>query len=226
MQDESGGTNSDNGSVLNAHTVLVAQNLVVQESAGQAGGIAQGVYQFSLLVALHVDDAMIAVHAHVRSFDGDLHRIAHTAAANDVVALLQRKYLFEAEHVLDDCDAAERILVFPFVHLFLLARGLCLELAEADGELFLAMFADKDQGLAFAVLGFVKSQVVLALGTTDTFHVSLFFLQNPRILVVFVFPEAVQRAVSLRLVGVGIDADAHLPSPNDSLGMGVAFVPQ
>ena len=170
MQDESGGANGDNGSVLNAHTVFVAQNLVVQESAGQAGGIAQGVYQFPLLVALHVDDAVVAVHAHVRGLDGDLRRIAHTAAANDVVAFLQGKYLFEAEHILDDRDAAERILVFLFIHLFLLARGLRLGLAEADGELLLAMVADEDQRLAFAVLGFVKSQVVLSLGATDTFH--------------------------------------------------------
>ena len=51
MQDEGRGADGDNRSILDAYTIFVAQNLIVQEGAREAGGITQRIDQFPLFVA-------------------------------------------------------------------------------------------------------------------------------------------------------------------------------
>ena len=47
-KDKSSGSNSNNGSVINANTIFIPQDLVHQESSGQAWGITKSINQFSL----------------------------------------------------------------------------------------------------------------------------------------------------------------------------------
>lgn len=77
-----------NGSVFNADTVFITQNFIVQESTRQAGGVAQGIDKVALLVALHIDNAVRTVHAHVRGFYRDIDNRPYAAAADFIVSLL------------------------------------------------------------------------------------------------------------------------------------------
>ena len=89
-KDKSSGSNSNNGSVINANTVFIPQDLVHQESSGQAWGITKSINQFSLSVTLHINNSVASVHTHITGFNRSINICTYTTAANDIITFLQR----------------------------------------------------------------------------------------------------------------------------------------
>ena len=67
-----------------------AQDLVHQESSGQAWGITKSINQFSLSVTLHINNAVASVHTHITGFNRSINICTYTTAANDIITFLQR----------------------------------------------------------------------------------------------------------------------------------------
>ena len=169
-QNKGSSTDGNNGTIIYQDTVFIAQKLVVQESTGKTLCIAKGVKQLPMLVSANIDDAMQAIHTTVGRLDRYLYGRTRLSATDDVVALFQRKHLFEAKHIFNDGDASKRFLKSLFVQLLFLAWCFHFCFAQSDTELFFTIRTNKHKRLAFGVLGFVEGYVVFAFRTADSFH--------------------------------------------------------
>ena len=113
---------------------------------------------------------MATIHTHIRCFNGSVYISTHTAATYYIISFLQRQHLFEAKYILNHCDTAKSFLEFLFVRAFFLLGSKHLCFPQADTKLLATMLTNKDQGLTFAILCFVKLKIILTFGTTDTLH--------------------------------------------------------
>ena len=171
LQEDAGGTDGEEGAILNDATLTGSDFGVVDKGAGVAVGIAEDIAQAAPLVAADVDDAVEQVDAGVDGLDGGGDGVALLIAANGVVAHLQGENLLEVEDVLDDDDGAEAGVFGLFRIGVLLALGLAeLRHTDADAELLAALGALEHQRLTSLILSLVESDVVIALGTADALH--------------------------------------------------------
>ena len=116
-QDDAGGADGEEGAVFDDATLALFDFHVVDEGAGVAVVVGQGIAQLSALVAADVDSAVVEVDAGVNGLEGGVDGVAFLVAADNVVAHLQGNDLLVVEHVLDDDDGTEVYLTF------LLLRG-------------------------------------------------------------------------------------------------------
>ena len=175
-KNDGGGSDGEEGSVFYHASLAVAQNLVVHEGARIAGAVAEHVFQLALLVAAHVDYAVVHVYARVHGLDGAGYAAAFLVSADGVVAHLQGDDLLVCEHVLDDYDGSVALLVGLFVYLFLLASLAKLRHTHPDAELLVAVGAYENEALALLVFCFVECDEIVAFGATYSFHENFFFL--------------------------------------------------
>ena len=171
VEDEGGGAECDDRPVLNADTVLGAEQSVHEESARDAVIVAQGIDRLPLFVTFHVDVAVAAVQTRVVAFDGDVDFVAFVAASYQVVSLVEGEHLLVGEHILDDHDVSPVFRAFPFVYLLLAAaRRVQSGLSDADAELLVAVVADEHQRLSCLVFCLVELDVMVTFGASYSFH--------------------------------------------------------
>ncbi len=170
-EDEGGGTEGDDGAVVDDDAILVAKYLHIQESAGVAGCITQDVAQLPLLGAGDLNGTMKGVDTGIASDDGGVDVGPLEVTPYEVVTHLQGNDLFEGELILHNDDAAAVFVVAVFVEMALLMDARKFGASDADGEFFLAMGTLKHQGLPVGILGFIEYNVIVALGTLYSFHI-------------------------------------------------------
>ena len=90
-KDKSSGSNSNNGSVINANTVFIPKIRSSRKFRVRLGAsLAKSINQFSLSVTLHINNAVASVHTHITGFNRSINICTYTTAANDIIYLLQR----------------------------------------------------------------------------------------------------------------------------------------
>ena len=88
MQDEAGGTQSDDCTILYTNPVFGAENLVHEEGSRDTIVVTQGIDEVARLAAIYIEDAVAAIHAGIVGLDGDVYLVALVAAAYDVITQL------------------------------------------------------------------------------------------------------------------------------------------
>jgi hypothetical protein len=140
VQYEGCSTQGDDGTILNEQSFAIAQYAVHHKCAGYALFVAYCVEKVSRIIALHIYDAVAAVHTGIACLNGMRNDCAFIVASEHIVALAKWDYLFVAKGVLYYYNVAE-ILGYNFI----------LVLANAYCEAFAAVLTLKDQRLAFTV---------------------------------------------------------------------------
>ena len=89
---------------------------------------------------------MPAVQTWVIAFDRDVDVITFASAADEVISLMQRKYLLVGKYVFHGQYVAEILHAFFLVDYFLLAvGGIQFRFSDTDAELLLAVVTDKNE---------------------------------------------------------------------------------
>ena len=153
--------------------ILVLQYLVHIERSCVAWGISEYVLQISALVSLHSYDTVLRVNAWVNSFYGGIDVCALHFSTYDIVAHVQWNDLLEVEAVLDNHNTSLLPGVLFFVQNFLFLSSSEFAYTQANGKLFLAVFALENKLLAIFVFCLIKRNETVAFRTSDSFHVLL-----------------------------------------------------
>ena len=101
-EDDAGGTDGEEGAVVDDATLLRREFHIVDKRARIAVVVLQGVAQSALLVSRDCDGAVVQVDAGVYGLEGAVGGIALLVAADDIVAHPQGEHLLIMEHILDD----------------------------------------------------------------------------------------------------------------------------
>ena len=175
-QDDACSADGEERAVADDTTFTLFNLLVVDKCARIAVVVAERIAQPPMLVAADVDGAMVQVHAGVDRLERCVDGIALLVAPNDVVAHLQRQHLLVVENVLNDNDGTEgligRLAAIVGVQrgILLLQGALQLRYTQTDTKRLAAVRTLENELLAVAVPLLIKGDVLLAFGTTYSFH--------------------------------------------------------
>ena len=115
VKDKCCGTERYNGSRFYAQPFSLAKHAVHYECSGDTAVVAYGVSEFVAVAAFYVHYAVAAVHTGVACLNGKGYHGSFVVTPYEVVALLQGKYLLEAETVLDNYKIAQIFGFYLFV---------------------------------------------------------------------------------------------------------------
>ncbi len=138
-----GGAQSYYRAVFNPGSFPVAQNAVLQECAGQAGEVPQGITYLTRGFFPDGNDAVASVHAAVVGINRNGYVVTGIVSANYVVTLLKGKTLAEPEHVLHNGDGAESQVIDLFLAVCVFLCGCQFAGTYAYAELLAAVFTLK-----------------------------------------------------------------------------------
>ena len=170
-QDDAGGTNGEEGSVVDDASFAITENLIVDKCSGVARTVAKHIFQLASLVAADVDDAMGDVNTGVHRFDGAVDTAVFLITTDDVVAHAQRDDLLEVEDVLDDDNRAAAVGIGLLVWVHVVALGVAkLRDTDANAELLSAIGTLKHQRLTRLVERFIKNRELVALRAANSLH--------------------------------------------------------
>ena len=97
----------------------VPENLIVYKGSCITGTVSEDVFQFAVLVSAHIDDAVSDVDTGVIGLNRSVDTASFHVSSYDVVAHLQRKYLFVVEYVFDDDDRTDCVVLAVVFRFFL-----------------------------------------------------------------------------------------------------------
>ena len=172
-QDDAGGSDGEEGAVGDDATLTGRELDVVDEGAGVAVVVFQGVTQLASFVAAHGNRAVVQVDAGINGLESTVGGVALLVAADDVVAHPEGDDLLVVEHILDDDDGAAALFVGLLVGMLILLTFAQLAHADTDGELLAALGTLEHERLTVGITGLIEGDVVFALRTTDSFHNSI-----------------------------------------------------
>lgn len=170
LQNDACGTDGKERSVFYHAPFAVAQYHIVYEGACVAGAVAEDIFQFAVLVARNVDDAVGDVDTWVYGLNRAVYPGVLHVAANHVVAHLQGNHLLVMEYILYHYNDTARRAFHTFVWIFVTLQVAQFRYADAYAKLLATLVALEDQRLAFGILGLIEEDVIIAFGTSYPFH--------------------------------------------------------
>ena len=169
-EDDAGGADSEECAVGDDAALTGCELDVVDEGAGVAVVVFQGVAQTAVFVTADGDGAVVEIDAGIDGLERGVDGVALLVAADDVVAHAERNDLLVVEHVLDDDDGATALFVGLFVGVLVFLAVAELADADADGELLAAVGTLEHERLAVGVTGLIEGDEVFTFGTADALH--------------------------------------------------------
>ena len=140
-EDDGGGTKGEEGAIADDAALLGGELYVVDEGAGVAVVVLQGVAQSAFLVAIHGDGAVVQVDTGINGLESGIGRIALLVATNHIVAHAEGDDLLVVEHVFDNDNRAAAFLVSLLVRVLVLLALAELADTHTDAELLAAVRA-------------------------------------------------------------------------------------
>ena len=144
---------------------------MIDKGAGIAVIVFQRVFQFALFIAADSDGAVIQIDTGIDGLEGAVGGVALLVATNHIVAHMEGDDLLVMEGVLDDDDRAAACLVGLLIRVLISLAVAQFAHTHADAKLLAAVRTLEDERLTGRILGFIKGDVLVTLGTTDSFHI-------------------------------------------------------
>ena len=113
---------------------------------------------------------MVEVERWVATLNRAVNLIPFCVFPNDIISEMQRKYLFEVEHILKDMNGAICVFVYLFFWILVSLHFVDLRNSEAYSELLSAFWALENELLSVLVFLFVEDNVVIAFRASYSFH--------------------------------------------------------
>ena len=169
-EDDTGGTAGEEGAVGDDAALFGIELYIIDEGAGIAVVVFQGIAQVALFVATDGDGAVVQIDTGINGLEGAVGWVAFLIATYHIVAHTEGKHLFEMEHVLDDNDRTTAFFISILIWIFIFLTLTKFADAYTDAKLLAAVGALEYQRLTRRIFRLVESDILVAFGAAYAFH--------------------------------------------------------